>query len=300
MTENTLYGDTNFLHSSVVTTFPVVEITTNLTTPGIDMAPSSITTNSGIMGLHAGYDSTTSSTTMNITNTNSAGTAYNNVLTFYQDGTILAPKYASSQNSVITADSTGKFIALASLPVSMGGTGLTTVPPANTILGSNGTSIIPVTAGTGISIAGGVISATGGGTPSSLTLNTTQVSTAISIAPTTDGGLWVVNYLAPTSGSQAVFNLTVTTGRVISINILSARRAGTVTSTSQLGSATQDFSLYNVANITYYNGFGNNSNTGKNALVYPISNPVSGSTVPFTISLDAGDIWKGIIEIVAV
>lgn len=297
MTENTLYGDTNFLHASVATTYSPVKIISSTSSPGIDFASSSVTTPSGIMGMHTGVDPS-NNPVVAITSMNSSGTSYNSLFIVSQDGTVTTPKYSGSSSGVITTDNTGKFATYSSLPPTLGGTGLTSVPSANTLLGSNGTAIIPITAGSGITISGGVISTTAS-TPTNTQWNTAEISTPLSITTINDAGIWVVDYRATSVGIQSVFTINVPTGTVYSVRILSARKAGTVTQASQLGSATQFFSLYNVSNSVSYNQFGNNSNTGKNSYVVPTNNPTVGSTVSFAISLDANDRWRGLIEIVA-
>lgn len=175
---------------------------------------------------------------------------------------------------------------LQSVPVSMGGTGLSSLPASGTILMSNGTKYVPLPAGTGITIDA-----------STQTISSTQYTTGGTYAVDANGiGNFVLSHKASSRGEQIVGTIDLKGYKVVNLSIHGAMyRPGENVGG---GVCTQ---LYRILNGEC-RPYGNNetSITGPSMLNVKVSPSVSGSTLTLNVNLEVGDQWKGFIQIVSI
>lgn len=227
------------------------------------------------------------------------------------DGSVLSiPAYSnnalnlSSPTRVMLSDASGNIGTRASVPVTIGGTGLTSLPSSGRLLASNGTGYIGISAGTGINIntTTGTISAIPITAPTftQIAYNVDTVSTAITLNPTGDASEFIVDYNASSTGTQVVANINITGYDVLFLRIESAMKR-----TSAIGgAASQEFNVVKNATIGGYplKPFGNNTTSIAGILPSNVRvNPVlSGNIIALNITLVQGDNWKGLIKIISI
>lgn len=289
--ENNIFGSINLYDTSSTT--PSLKIDSSSSVPGIEFIPTGSSSNDTIrivsdinQGMRTLYVCKGSSILFSIQDTPSNGSN----LYIQPTGTSLV-----SPASILMSDLTGNIGTINTLPVSRGGTGISSLPSAGSLLGSNGTGYIPITAGMGINISGGVISATGSPEFTNISFDTpTPIpGVAKSITPSGDAGLYPVEYIATSSGTHIVANINITSFSVLTIRITSVRKSGT-----SGGGSNQLFNVVkDESSSKRIKQFGNNASTGENPSVTLtlVSNILNISTY-----LQSGDIWKSIIEFVSI
>jgi hypothetical protein len=251
------------------------------------------------------------SANLNIVGTPSAGNvnltigqvgAAANTITFYGNtaggSPFNVPVFAGAAK-VITSTATGNIIGNSSLPVTLGGTGLTAVIPNNTLLGSDGTGYISVAAGTGIVISGGTISANVSGNITTSNVNysvanSTGTPFILNLPSNIDAQTTVINYIANTTATQTVATLVPVANTAVTVSLLSGRRnaAGTTA-----GSGQQQFNIKNNAGTTTVTQFGTASGTAGGTSSVVTVTP-AGTNVALGINLTAGDQWKAYVTMV--
>lgn len=223
-------------------------------------------------------------------------------------------------SAILVTNDSGHISAIDTLPISLGGTGLDTVPVKDTLLGSDGKKLVSISAGNGISISNGVISSTHLSAP---VFNRVVLVTPVLppgditiISPIVgDVMVYPISYTAKTKDTHSVFGIKIPEEMIVTVRILSAMKKAIPVPVIDLqekdpkdkdskeektsyGSAVQQFSISREEGKVYAGMFGNSSTTSP---VSPyVKEFIAGDTVVFTIALDAGDRWKGNIEIVSI
>ena len=290
--KNDIFGLINVYDQSL-TTLPSVMIDPNTSIPGIQFAPGGIGTDNDIMrivsdihnGIRTLYICKGPTILFSVQDTSLNGS---NLYIQPTGSPLVSPK------NIMVNDSTGNVGNIPVLPVNMGGTGMLSVPPSGTLLGSNGTGIIPITPGNGINITNGIISANGSPEFTNMNLNINQpISGPILITPTGDVGIYPIEYVANTSKDHKVATIDISLFSVLTIRIMSARKTG-----SSGGSADQLFNIIKgVPSNKGVKQFGNNSSTGDKS---SIDLSINSNILSLNIYLLSGDIWKGMLEFVSI
>jgi len=289
---NDIFGLINVYDQSLTTT-PSVRIDPNISIPGIQFAPGGIGDENTVIRIVSDVNNGVSTfyickgpvVLFSVQDIPSNGS---NLYIQPTESPLASPK------NIMVSDATGNVGMVDTLPITMGGTGMSTLSPSGTILGSNGVGMVPIAAGNGISIANGYISANGSPEFTNVSLNIARpIVGPILITPMGDAGIYPIEYAADSSKIHKVATIDVSLFSILTVRIISARKT-----LSSGGSANQLFHVIKGAPSNKgIKPFGSNASTGDKASV---DLSINGNTLDLTVYLLSGDVWKGMVEFVSI
>lgn len=281
---NDLYGVVS-IHADLTSDRPPIRIYPDDSTPSISLSPYG----SNVDGRDSVFISASRENGVTIYDISKGDRPMMSIRDRHESGSILSiPGITTtdllSPSRLLVSDSNDRVGTTSSLPIHMGGTGLSTVISPGTILMSDGSGYTSLSAGTGINID-----------MDSRTISSTLYDSSSTHTIDSNGiGMFVSTYTATTTGTHVVSTINVGGYNMINMSISSSmyRLEG------KGGVSHQRYRICNDICTTYDNNAASRIGIAHaNVNVVP---SVTDDVISLSVDLQIGDTWKGYIQIVSI